>query len=317
VNQETLAMTKPSKTMRGAADVRFIVVASLLVIPLMTGCSGNSGGSSGAGGAGNAFSSLGSSIGLGSLVGGQTGQYVDAGLKGFSAASMTAEDEDNLGQSVAIAATNRWPLLDNPALTKYVTMVGLTLADVTPNPSGNWVFGVLDTPDIGAYSGPNGYVMVTRGALAVMRDESELAGVLAHEMSHVMNHDGFNAVKGAKLKEAGMQAASAAEQRIAMFSQVSDLLVDKVLTSGWDRGQETAADSRAVQILQSAGYDAHGLARFLQRMEAARGGTGAAKPFGTHPGTADRVAKINSQAGSKSGQTYAARFAKAKADAKL
>jgi predicted Zn-dependent protease len=258
-----------------------------------------------------------SGISLGSLIPGQTGQYLEAGGKGLSAATMDVKDEDDLGQSVAIAATNRWPLYDNPALTKYVTMVGLTLADVTPNPTGNWVFGVLDTPEVGAYSGPNGYILVTRGALALMQDESELAGVLAHEIGHVLNRDGFKAVQKAKLAEAGMQGLSAKEQKVALFNQMTDGLIDKVLQSGWDPGQETAADSRAVQLLQSAGYDAAGLARFLKRMEAAKGSGGSAKLFATHPGTNDRVGRITSQAGSKGGATYAGRFAKAKAEARF
>jgi predicted Zn-dependent protease len=279
-------------------------------MPGLAGCSGGSGGGAG-------LPSLGSGLTLGSLVGGKTGQYLDAGGKGVSAYAMDARDEDNLGQTVAIAATNQWGLYDNEPLTKYVTMVGLTLADATPNPSGNWVFGVLDSSDVGAYSGPNGYIMVTRGAIAAMQDEAELAGVLAHEMAHVLNRDGFKAVQNAKRNEALLQGLSAADQRIAMFNQASDFVVNKALKSGWDQGQETAADSRAVQLLQSAGYDAKGLVRFLQRMEEAKGGSGSAKPFGTHPGTNERVGRITSQAGGKGGATQAARFAKAKADAKL
>jgi predicted Zn-dependent protease len=282
--------------------------AALVLLPLLAGCGGNGGGG---------VPALGSGISLGSLVGGgQTGQLVDAGAKAGSTLMMNEGDEDEMGRAVAIAATNQWPLYDNAALTKYVTMVGLTLADVTPNPSGNWVFGVLDTPDLGAYSGPNGYVMVTRGAIAAMRDESELAGVLAHEMSHVLNHDGLHAVKNARLGEAGLQGLSAADQRMAAFSKSSDFLVNTVIKSGWSQGQETSADSRAVQLLQSAGYDAGGLARFLQRMEEAKGGP-SGKAFGTHPGTAQRVGRISSQAGNKGGATQAERFAKAKAEARL
>jgi predicted Zn-dependent protease len=284
--------------------------AALLMIPLLAGCS--SGGGGGGGGM-----SLGSGLSLGSLIGGQTGQMVDAGAKVGSAELLTEADEDEMGRSVAIAATNQWPLYDHPELTKYVTMVGLTLADATPNPGGNWVFGVLDTADLGAYSGPNGYILITRGAIAAMQDESELAGVLAHEMAHVLNRDGFNAVKTARRNEGLLQGASAADQKLAAFSQGSDFLVNTVLKSGWSQGQETAADARAVQILKGAGYDATGLARFLQRMEQARGG-GSGKPFGTHPGTADRIGRITSQAGPAKGDgTHTARFAKAKAAANL
>lgn len=305
-------------------------IAGLLLLPLLTGCGGSGGGSNSASSiASGVFSQLGSQLGggsgsnsaasssgsgstLGSMIGGKGGQYAEVVGKGFSAATLNESDEDDLGRSIAIAATNRWPLYDNPALSKYVTMVGLTLADRTSNPSGNWVFGILDTPDLAAYSGPNGYIMITRGAIAAMQDESELAGVLAHEMSHVLNRDGFHAVRDAKIKEAGFQTMNAMQQHTAAVGQVADLLVNQMLTGTWNQAQETAADAGSVKLLQAAGYDPTGLARFLKRLPNA-----SSKPFGTHPGTAERIGKITSQAGAAKGATNATRFAKAKADAKL
>jgi predicted Zn-dependent protease len=275
--------------------------AILLFVVAVTGCSGNSGGPS-----------------LGSIIGGQKGQYLDAGVKAGSALTLTESDEDEMGRSVAIAATNKWRLFDNPAVTKYVTLVGLTVASASDKPDANWVFGVLDTPDIGAYSGPNGYIMITRGALSAMQDEAELAGVLAHEMAHVLNRDGMNAVKNAKLTEAGMQAASAKDARIAQFNQLTGQVVTKAIESGWDQPQETAADEKAVRLLQASGYDASGLPRFLQRMQQAQGDRGAGKLFATHPGIGDRIARTTAQIGSaKAGATNRDRFARNTSQAKL
>jgi predicted Zn-dependent protease len=276
----------------------------LLSLILIAGCSS---GGSGSGG---------SNLSLGSLIGGRTGEYVDAGTKAGSALTMSDADEDEMGRTIAIAATNQWPLYDRPNLTKYVTLVGLTVADASSRPDGNWVFGVLDTPDIGAYSGPNGYILVTRGAIAAMQDESELAAVLAHEIAHVLNHDGMNAVKNARLTEAGLQGASAADQRAAAFNQLSGQLVNTVLKSGWSQSQETAADSLAIKLLIASGYDPSGLPRFLGRMQERQ--RGSARPFGTHPGTADRIARTTSQiGGAKSGATNRDRFVNQTADAKL
>ncbi|HSI35980.1 MAG TPA: M48 family metalloprotease [Tepidisphaeraceae bacterium] len=245
-------------------------------------------------------------------------QQMAAGMKMGSAVTMSEEKEDELGQSVVIAATNRWPILDRPALNKYVTLVGLTVAGATNRPDGNWQFAVIDTPDIGAYSGPGGYVLVTRGAIEAMEDEAELAGVLAHEIAHVANKDGFEAVKRARFNEGALQFAAASDSRLAAFGKETDLLVNTVLTSGWNQDQETKADTSAVKLLQRAGYDAGGLPRFLARMEQRRGGSGRGKAFGTHPGTADRVAKTTAQIGSaKPGATNRERFARAKAEARL
>jgi predicted Zn-dependent protease len=244
-------------------------------------------------------------------------QYVEGGSNILSSATMGEKEEEELGQTVAVAATNRWPLFDKPELTKYVTLVGLTVALQTSDPDGNWVFGVLDTPDLGAYSGPHGYIMVTRGAIAAMEDESELAGVLAHEIAHVRNKDGFNLVKAAKFKQGVTEVGSAANATFANFSQASDFLTDTVFGSGWSRDQETKADAAAVKLLIASGYDPNGLVRFLKRMEQRKGGS--AKLFSTHPGTADRIAKISAQIGSnpKPGATNKERFAKAIAESKL
>lgn len=282
-----------------------LILLSSIALAFSSGCSGNGG---------RGFDASG--IPFTSLIPGQAGQYAQGAAKVGSSLTMNEADEDDLGQTVAIAATNRWPLFDKPELTKYVTMVGLTVASETSNPDGNWVFGVLDTPELGAYSGPNGYIMVTRGAIAAMQDESELAGVLAHEIAHVMNRDGFNVVKAAKFKEGGMELASTANSRVAVFSQASNFLVDTVFGSGWSRDQETAADSKAVQLLIASGYDASGLSRFLNRMEERNGGS--AKLFSTHPGTADRIAGLTSQIGAaKPGATNRERFVKQTAVAKL
>ncbi len=241
---------------------------------------------------------------------------IGAGAKAGAAMSMSEADEDEMGRTVAIAATNRWRLLDRPALTKYVTLVGLTVASTSSRPDGNWVFGVLDTPELGAYSGPNGYILVTRGSIAAMEDESELAAVLAHEIAHVLNHDGLEAAKHAKMNEAGLEAMSAADQRLAAFNQTSDFVVKTVLTSGWNQSQETKADSNAVKLLINAGYDPTGLPRFLKRMQAQTGSGG--KAFGTHPGTADRISRTTSQIGSgKPGATNRERFVKYAAEARL
>ena len=292
---------------------QLIAAVALLGAAILGGCGGGGSGSGGGGAGGIA----GTGISLGSLVGGKEGQYLDAGLKFGSAALMSEELEDEMGRTVAIAATNRWPLYDKPELSKYVTLVGLTVASASNRPDAQWIFGVLDTPEIGAYSGPAGYIMVTRGALAAMEDESELAGILAHEIAHVLNHDGLNAVKQSRMMEAGMDAASTSNQRIAAFNQATNLLTQKVLTSGWNQGQENAADAGAVQLLQAAGYDPTGLPRFLARAKqrgAARGG----KILGTHPGIDDRITRTTSQIGAnKAGATNRDRFAKSAVEAKL
>jgi beta-barrel assembly-enhancing protease len=243
--------------------------------------------------------------------GAKVAKYVEPASKVFEAAGVdTPEGRQKIGQAVALAATAKYNGLDDrDSVQAYVTLVGLTVANAAdPNEShGKYVFGVLNSPDATACSGPGGYVMITRGALDMMDDESELAGVLAHEIAHVYKNNGIDAVRTSKLTDAGVGAASAADNRVAAFNNVSDNLVTTILEKGYSRGQESDADKLAVQFVMRAGYDPDGYTRFLKKLEAAKASGGGA--FATHPSTKDRVKTVERLA-KGGGATLADRFHK-------
>jgi len=95
-------------------------------------------------------------------------------------------EEVRFGREVAARVIARYGLYENLQLMKYVNLVGKVLAMSTNRPELEFRFAVLNTDEINAYAAPGGYIFVTRGALAKMRDEAELAGVLAHEIGHVV-----------------------------------------------------------------------------------------------------------------------------------
>src|SRR5687767_3543643 len=184
---------------------------------------------------------------IGGAVGGTTGNLIKAGGTAAEAASLNEAHEPALGQSVAVAVTHRHPPTSDLALNKYVGLVGLTVASVTAQPDANWVFGVLESDEVNAFSGPSGYVMITRGALRQMRDESELAGVLAHEIAHVVRKHGLTGVKNAGYQKALGQAATA-DKDAAQFSAFADGLTD-IAFKGYSREDEAQADETAVIYL--------------------------------------------------------------------
>jgi predicted Zn-dependent protease len=243
----------------------------------------------------------------GGLVGSVTGKpmpagsdkLISAGQKAVAATTLGEAQEDALGQSVAISATNRYRLDPNESLNKYVTLVGLTVASASPRPDGNYVFGVLDSDEVNAFSGPNGYILITRGAILRMQDEAELAGVLAHEIAHIVNHDGLNAVKNAGYADAFAEAAKAADTRAAAFGQLTDGVVDVVMKKGYSRGQEFSADADAVKYLVAARYDPSSYLKYVKRLGATRS-TG--NPLmSTHPGLEERASKIAAAIGTRTG----------------
>ena len=235
------------------------------------------------------------------------------GAKGLDLMDLESQQrQDEIGQSVAVAITNKYPLSSDRALTDYVNLIGLTVASVSPNPDISYSFGVLDTPDVGAYSAPGGYVFITRGAIAMCQDESELAGVLAHEVAHVALNHGIEAVKQAKRTDLAVSAAKTYNSNVAAFGNLVDTAADAILVKGYSRAQESQADENAVKFLIAAGYDPNGLLRFLQRLQAEIGAGGGMKQLmSTHPGTAERVASVQHEiAGSNvTGVTLKERFA--------
>jgi predicted Zn-dependent protease len=269
------------------------------------------------GGGGNDFTKALAQVGgqIGSTVTGrpEVGRAVTAVANYAEKVSIASEDEDAMGQSVALSLTNSSPLTKDEKLNKYVSLVGLTVVDASPRPVGNWMFGVLESNQVNAFAGPNGYIFVTTGALRLMRDESELACVLAHEVTHVLHHHGVNGLKNDAnadfMREAASIAVSSSGQdRFGVFNKLADPAVEGVVKKGYSRGQELDADRTGIEIAAAAGYDPNGLVRFLERMGTTRGDL-----MSTHPGTAERLSSARSQIarlGNPNGKTLKDRFQK-------
>jgi predicted Zn-dependent protease len=236
---------------------------------------------------------------------------LSAGTHLLKSATMSERDEKAMGQSVAMQVTSRYRITSEQKLNQYVVLVGLTLASSSERPDGNWFFAVVDNDQPNAFSGPDGYIFITRGALKQMHDESELAGVLAHEMTHVLSHHGLNAAKqsertSALTDVAGTQMKGAQQEFTGLVNGAADVVLNK----GYDRPQEDQADAGAIQLLVAAGYDPNGYLNFLTRVAGEQHGGATIAAFSTHPDAAGRVAKVRSQIASapKGGVTLKERF---------
>ena len=119
-----------------------------------------------------------------------------------------------------------------------------------------------------------------------MHDESELAGVLAHEIGHIVRKDGLHAVQKAGLTSAMIKAGSTAAQQNAQLVDFLGKSTDTLLSPVYDKSQESGADKDAVTFLTAAGYDSHGLANFLERIDTKGGSL-----LSSHPPTPQRVTR--------------------------
>jgi len=204
--------------------------------------------------------------------------------------------EIEIGGGVASNLLGAAPLVKNAAVQKYVNDVGRWLALQTERPDLPWQFAVLDDDDVNAFAAPGGYVFITKGLLMHMKSESELAGVLAHEISHVLRKHHLNAIrKGARtdlMVEFGSEVAKqkGASQSLIKLANAGTQLYAR----GLDKEDEFEADRMGVVIAARAGYDPYGLPAVLQTLQSLNAkDSKLALMFKTHPAPADRLGQLD------------------------
>ena len=121
----------------------------------------------------------------------------------FDDLNITEQEEIEIGADVSLKIRQRFGVVQDPAVHKYVALVGTLVAQQTERPKLPWTFIVLDTDGVNAFASPGGFVHITRGALALIKSEAELAGVLGHEMTHVAHKHTVNAITKNKAVQLG------------------------------------------------------------------------------------------------------------------
>ena len=204
------------------------------------------------------------------------------------------EEEIALGESVALEAFSRFGgEYRNESLTRYVNLVGKTVAEVSDRPNLTYHFAILNSRDQNAFAAPGGYIFVTIGLLKTLKNEAELAGVLAHEVAHVTQKHMLETIqRGAVLSSATEFTLTAMEKDPEMYANVVDEITDKLFTKGLDKDLEYEADVYGIEFAYRAGYNPNGLRDYLKTLQAQKGHAKSAF-FTTHPPTDERISKID------------------------
>jgi len=206
----------------------------------------------------------------------------------------TQDEEIALGRDVAARLVGAAPLVADARVQRYVNNVGRWLASQTERPDLPWKFGVLEAPQVNAFAVPGGTIFITRGLLDKMGSEAELAGVLGHEIAHVLRKHHLKAIqKGAIASLSGDVAGAAltnvnseARGKLVAFST-------EMYSRGLDKGDELEADRLGVVIAARGGYDAYGLPAVLQTLQAMNATDSAlALMFKTHPAPGERLEQL-------------------------
>ena len=202
------------------------------------------------------------------------------------------KQEIEIGQDMAARLLGAAPLVDNAPLQRYVNNVGRWLASQSGRPDLPWQFGVLDAPQLNAFAVPGGTIFLTRGLVQSMKSEAELAGVLAHEIVHVVKKHHLKAIqKNAQASLAGdaltmaLNRSGGSENREKLIGFGTEMY-----SRGLDKSDELDADRLGVVIAARGGYDAYGLPAVLQTLQAMNPeDSSLALMFKTHPAPAERL----------------------------
>jgi hypothetical protein len=208
-------------------------------------------------------------------------------------------DDVKLGRQAAAEAEQQFPLLRDSEVTAYVEKVGQRLVASIPaefqHSEFRYYFKVINASDINAFALPGGPMYVNRGMIEAARTEGEMAGVMAHELSHVaLRHGTAQATKAQKYAVgAGIAGILGTILAGPAAGQLAQLPIGAYFLK-YSREYETEADLLGARIMANAGYDPRDLANMFRTIEAQGGGGGGF--LSDHPSPANRYARINQEA---------------------
>ena len=209
-------------------------------------------------------------------------------------------EEIQLGRQITGNILGAAPLVKDPELQKYVNQVGRWVASQSERPYLPWHFGVIESEDLNAFAAPGGYVLITKGLYRQLKTESELAGVLGHEIGHVIKKHHLKLLQKQQLLNLGAGLLSGKLGK-------ENPTVQKVIGSGaeisarsLDKSAEYEADRLGVILAGRAGYEPFGLPEVLQTIGHASKDDGrVALLFKTHPHPDDRLASLGDAIGNR------------------
>jgi predicted Zn-dependent protease len=207
--------------------------------------------------------------------------------------------EEEIGRDAAATLLGASRPIDDAGVQRYVNKVGLWVALQSERPDLNWHFAVVDSDDIDAFAAPGGYVFLTRGLLLHLHSEAELAGVLGHEITHVvLKHHLKELQRAARLDLAGQAAQYELQQNgqgdnSELFNQIAGA-TRNLYSKGLDKDDEFDADRAGVVLAARAGYDPYGLLAVLQTLESLDPKSSKMQLLmATHPTPSDRIAALS------------------------
>jgi len=212
---------------------------------------------------------------------------------------ISEQKEINIGRSAHPQILQQFGYYRNDDLQRYVADIGQKLVCVCRRHDIAYHFTVLDTDMENAFATPGGYVYITRGLLALLNSEAELAGVLGHEVGHIVGRDSATLMSQSMVAQIAVLAGAAGA---AASSSGGDLAMAtnqlfNALMLGFSREREYLADEQSVDYMIKAGYDPMQITCFMRTLSfTSQGPTGVQQYLSTHPYIFDRITRVEAKA---------------------
>lgn len=232
----------------------------------------------------------------------------------FNWKNPSTAEEITLGREIAGNLLGAAPLVKDAALQKYVNSVGRWVASQSERPELPWRFGVIESEDLNAFAAPGGYIMLTKGLYRKLQNEAQLAGVLGHEIAHVVKKHQLKVLQKQQLLNIG---AGLLSDKYAK----DNALISKAIGSGaeisarsLDKSAEYEADRLGLSYATRAGYEPYGLTDVLQTLgQSNTNDASVALLFKTHPHPDERLSALSESVGGQldkmtNGKTLEKRF---------
>jgi len=206
--------------------------------------------------------------------------------------------EDQIGREGYQAVVAEYGVYDDPAVQQYVNEVGQKLAKVSQLPNLTWHFTVVDDPAVNAFAMPGGYIYITRGILAHLNSEAQLAGVLGHEIGHVTHRHSAGQITRQQVAGLGLAVGSMVSTTIARYSAPAQQGLGLLFLS-FSRQDENEADELGVQYATMAGWDPREIPATYAMLKRVSDHGGQRLPtfMSTHPDPGDRETRTTGLAG--------------------
>lgn len=202
--------------------------------------------------------------------------------------------EIEMGREADIIITAQMGLYNDPELSAYIEEIGFRLQAVAERPNLPWTFRLVDDPIVNAFALPGGFIYITRGILAHLNNEAQLAAVIGHEIGHVTGRHGAEQLSRAQFAQIGLGLGSIISPTAAKISGVAGAGLG-LLFLRYGRDDERQADALGFRYMDRSNYDPREMPdvfTLLGRVTAASGGGGTPSWLSTHPDPGDRHDRI-------------------------